>query len=257
MSARHRGRPARQGDRLELLGHFLTEMRNLAVGGRNAEGAARPAPPGPPDEPTARRSWPRVRGSLHVAPAGSRSSSSGGPADAGRGELLACHSCTSTRRTTASDRRRTVVFLAGLGHLEGGHLVARQLLLPDYPHEAALLRLVSGELAALPRVVTYNGRGFDLPLLITRLTVHRLFREMSALPELHDDLLPVARRLYRRPLGGRDWPCGVRCLGVVRSPTAPARGAVALLLYLFSAARRTFLTDSSTQPAEIVSLALR
>src|SRR6202521_4825396 len=77
----------------------------------------------------------------------------------------ACYFDTET--TGLSTGAGTVVFLAGLGHVEGDRLVVRQLLLPDYPHEAALLRLVTGELAALPRVVTYNGRGFDLPLLIT------------------------------------------------------------------------------------------
>ena len=92
----------------------------------------------------------------------------------------ACYFDTET--TGLSTGAGTVVFLAGLGHLEGEQLVVRQLLLPDYPHEAALLRLVAGDLAALPRVVTYNGRGFDLPLLTTRLTFHRLFREMAALP---------------------------------------------------------------------------
>ena len=132
----------------------------------------------------------------------------------------ACYFDTET--TGLSTGAGTVVFLAGLGHLEGNQLVVRQLLLPDYPHEAALLRLVASELAALPRVVTYNGRGFDLPLLTTRLTVHRLFREMAALPERHDDLLPVARRLYRRMLGGArlaDVEAGV--LGVVRASVCP------------------------------------
>ncbi len=132
----------------------------------------------------------------------------------------ACYFDTET--TGLSTGAGTVVFLAGMGRVEGEQLVVRQLLLPDYPHEAALLRLVAGELAALPRVVTYNGRGFDLPLLATRLTVHRLFREMAALPERHDDLLPVARRLYRRILGGArlaDVESGV--LGVVRTSDCP------------------------------------
>src|SRR5438552_5797900 len=136
------------------------------------------------------------------------------------GLRAACYFDTET--TGLSTGAGTVVFLAGLGHVEGATLVVRQLLLPDYPHEAALLRLVAAELAALPRVVTYNGRGFDLPLLTTRLTVHRLFREMAELPEVHDDLLPVARRLYRRPLGGArlaDVEFGV--LGVVRNADCP------------------------------------
>lgn len=135
---------------------------------------------------------------------------------------LAPASYFDTETTGLSTGAGTVVFLAGIGRVVGDRLVVRQLLLPDYPHEAALLRQVAADLAALPRVVTYNGRGFDLPLLTTRLTVHRLFRELAALPELHDDLLPVARRLFRRALGGArlaDVEAGV--LGVRRSDDCP------------------------------------
>ena len=46
------------------------------------------------------------------------------------------------------------------------------------------------------------GLAFDLPLLVARLTVHGLFTALAGIPERHDDLLPVARRLFRRPLGG-------------------------------------------------------
>ena len=146
----------------------------------------------------------------------------------------------------------------GIAHLEGNHLVSRQLLLPDYPHEAALLRLVAGELAALPRVVTYNGRGFDLPLLITRLTVHRLFREMAALPERHDDLLPVARRLYRRILGGArlaDVEAGV--LGVVRTSDCPGSEVPSRYFGYLRGGSPDLLTDVLDHNLQdIVSLAL-
>src|SRR4029077_18791644 len=40
------------------------------------------------------------------------------------------------------------------------------------------------------------------PLLVSRLTVHGFFSEQAALPARHDDLLPVARRLWRRVVGG-------------------------------------------------------
>ena len=132
----------------------------------------------------------------------------------------ACYFDTET--TGLSTGAGTVVFLAGMGRLDGDRLIVRQLLLPDYPHETALLRRVAAELAARARVVTYNGRGFDLPLLVTRLTVHGLFRELAALPQQHDDLLPVARRLFRRPLGGArlaDVEAGV--LGVRRGSDCP------------------------------------
>jgi hypothetical protein len=127
-----------------------------------------------------------------------------------------------TETTGLSTGAGTVPFLAGLGRLEGDQLVVRQLLLPDYPHERALLRQLCGELTT-PRIVTYNGRSFDLPLLVSRLTVHGFFAEQAALPAQHDDLLPVARRLWRRPLGGArlaDVESGV--LGVRRDSDCPS-----------------------------------
>lgn len=107
-----------------------------------------------------------------------------------------------TETTGLSTGAGTIIFLAGLARAEGDALVVRQHLLPDYPHERPLLRLVTAALAEAPRVVTYNGRTFDVPLLAARLTVHGLFAEQAGLPSVHDDLLPVARRLWRRPLGG-------------------------------------------------------
>jgi hypothetical protein len=127
-----------------------------------------------------------------------------------------------TETTGLSTGAGTVIFLAGVARLEGGRIEVRQYLLPDYPHETALLRALAADLAVAPRLVTYNGRGFDLPMLAARLTFHGLFREQALLPERHDDLLPDARRLFRRPLGGArlaDVEAGV--LGVRRESDCP------------------------------------
>jgi hypothetical protein len=127
-----------------------------------------------------------------------------------------------TETTGLSTGAGTVIFLAGAARVRAGRLIARQYLLPDYHHERPLLRAVATDLAASPRVVTYNGRTFDLPMLAARLTVHGLFREQAALPHAHDDLLPDARRLFRRPLGGArlaDVESGV--LGVRRTSDCP------------------------------------
>ncbi|HET9417291.1 MAG TPA: ribonuclease H-like domain-containing protein, partial [Candidatus Limnocylindria bacterium] len=107
-----------------------------------------------------------------------------------------------TETTGLSTGAGTVIFLAASGRVERTHVRVRQFLLPDYPHEPALLRALAADLAAAPRLVTYNGRAFDVPMLAARLTVHGLFRQQAAMPEAHDDLLPHARRLFRRPLGG-------------------------------------------------------
>jgi uncharacterized protein len=127
-----------------------------------------------------------------------------------------------TETTGLSTGAGTVIFLAGLARVIGARIVVRQYILPDYPYEPPLLRAVAADLASSPRMVTYNGRAFDLPMLAARLTVHGLFREQAALPAAHDDLLPDARRLFRRPLGGArlaDVESGV--LGVRRTSDCP------------------------------------
>lgn len=107
-----------------------------------------------------------------------------------------------TETTGLSTGAGTVVILAAVGHLDDEAIVVRQALLPDYPDEPALLRTVMGWMRGMDRMVTYNGRGFDIPLLAARMTIHGLGRDLVGLPERHDDLLPVARRLWRRILGG-------------------------------------------------------
>jgi len=106
-----------------------------------------------------------------------------------------------TESTGLSTGAGTVIILAAVGRLDDGAIVVRQVLLPDYPDEPALLRTVMSWMAGAERLVTYNGRGFDLPLLSARMTIHGLGRDLAGLPERHDDLLPVTRRLWRRVLG--------------------------------------------------------
>ena len=107
-----------------------------------------------------------------------------------------------TETTGLSTGAGTVIFLAGVARVVAGGMLVRQYLLPDYPFERPLLRALVDDLSSASRMVTYNGRTFDLPMLAARLTFHGLFREQAAIPALHDDLLPTARRLFRRPLGG-------------------------------------------------------
>ncbi len=107
-----------------------------------------------------------------------------------------------TETTGLSTGAGTVIFLAASAQLVEGGIRVRQFLLPDFPHEPALLRALVDDLGSVDRLVTYNGRAFDLPMLAARLTVHGLFTEQSRIPAMHDDLLPQARRLFRRPLGG-------------------------------------------------------
>ena len=127
-----------------------------------------------------------------------------------------------TETTGLSTGAGTVIFLAGVARVRDAMLVVRQYLLPDYPFERPLLRALVADLSTAERLVSYNGRTFDLPMLAARLTFHRLFRAQATIPEAHDDLLPTARRLFRRPLGGArlaDVEAGV--LGVRREVDCP------------------------------------
>jgi hypothetical protein len=127
-----------------------------------------------------------------------------------------------TETTGLSTGAGTVIFLAGVARVEEDTVIVRQYLLPDYPFERPLLRALAADLATAARIVTYNGRTFDVPMLAARLTVHGLFHEQASIPAAHDDLLPTARRLFRRPLGGArlaDVEAGV--LGVRRMSDCP------------------------------------
>ena len=106
-----------------------------------------------------------------------------------------------TETTGLSTGSGTVVFLAAVARIADARLVVRQYLLADYPGERRLLELVANDLGGGRRIVSYNGRSFDMPLLFGRLALHGLHAEAAALPQAHDDLLHPARRVWRRTLG--------------------------------------------------------
>ena len=106
--------------------------------------------------------------------------------------------CLDTETTGLGTAAGTVAFLVGLGTWDGERFDVRQLVLPDHSDEPAFLAAVRAAIPADAWLVTYNGRGFDWPLLVTRFRLQR-----SAAPEHagHLDLLPVARQLWRHRLG--------------------------------------------------------
>jgi RNase_H superfamily len=102
--------------------------------------------------------------------------------------------CLDTETTGLATASGTVAFLIGLGWWESDRFRQVQLLLPDHPAEAGLLARVASHIPGAAWLVTYNGRGFDWPLLVAR---YRMAR--SAPPPLagHLDLLPFVRRVFR------------------------------------------------------------
>ncbi len=103
-----------------------------------------------------------------------------------------------TETTGLAGGTGTYAFLVGVGtHDEDGFLV-EQLFLPGPEHERAYLTALSERLAGATAVVSYNGASFDLPLVRTRFAMHGLSDPLEGVPHL--DLLPLARRLWRRSL---------------------------------------------------------
>jgi len=97
------------------------------------------------------------------------------------------------------------IILFGCGVWKGNELTVTQYLLRDIEDEPAALYLTSQAFRKHAHVVTYNGKGFDVPYLNNRLSY---YGERTVCPNLHFDLLYPTRRLY-----GADIPdC---CLGTV------------------------------------------
>jgi uncharacterized protein YprB with RNaseH-like and TPR domain len=102
--------------------------------------------------------------------------------------------CLDTETTGLATAAGTVAFLIGLGWWEGDRFRQVQLLLPDHAEEPAMLDEIARHIPPDAWLVTYNGRGFDWPLLVTRF---RLARRNAPEHAGHLDLLPVVRRLFR------------------------------------------------------------
>jgi len=100
-----------------------------------------------------------------------------------------------TETTGLAGGTGTAAFLVGLGFVDGDRFRVRQYFMRDYPEEPALLRGLAEDLRRFSRIVTFNGRTFDVPLLESR---YRLSRERYPLESaLHFDLLHPARRLWK------------------------------------------------------------
>ncbi len=95
----------------------------------------------------------------------------------------------------------TYAFMVGVARYEGASLHLAQFFMHDPAQEPAMLTALIDFLQPCKGLVTFNGKGFDAPLLEAR---YRLNQMPSPLPRLpHLDLLPLARRLWRDRLASR------------------------------------------------------
>lgn len=106
-----------------------------------------------------------------------------------------------TETTGLAGGAGTLAFLTGIGVWEGDHLALHLIFMRDPDEECAAMHYVADVLAGATGIVSFNGNGFDLPLLETRFILNRMVPRWRALPHL--DLLTVARQLWRDHLPSR------------------------------------------------------
>ncbi|MEW6401115.1 MAG: ribonuclease H-like domain-containing protein [Chloroflexota bacterium] len=95
----------------------------------------------------------------------------------------------------------TYAFLVGVGRFVEGQFLLQQFFMRDPAEEPALLEGLARFLAPCEALITFNGKAFDAPLLVTRYAMNRIPLPFKGYAHL--DLLPLARRLWRDRLPSR------------------------------------------------------
>jgi hypothetical protein len=102
--------------------------------------------------------------------------------------------CLDTETTGLATAAGTLAFLVGLARWDGTSFRQTQLLLPDHADEPALLAELERWVTPDAWLVSYNGRGFDWPLIEARF---RMAGRPAPAHAGHLDLLPFVRRVFR------------------------------------------------------------
>jgi hypothetical protein len=104
-----------------------------------------------------------------------------------------------TETTGLSLGAGTYTFLIGVGAFEDEAFVVRQFFMRNPAEERAQLHLVEEALVRCTGIVSFNGRGFDMPLVNNRFVLAAMRPPLAGAPHL--DLLPPARRLWKARWG--------------------------------------------------------
>lgn len=92
-----------------------------------------------------------------------------------------------------------IACMIGLAYFEDNALIIRQLFARDHAEEVALLHIFQETMADKIGLISFNGRGFDLPFLENRFIINRQFVDTEQWPHL--DLMMPSRRLWHRRFG--------------------------------------------------------
>ncbi|HEX2439304.1 MAG TPA: ribonuclease H-like domain-containing protein [Methylomirabilota bacterium] len=140
--------------------------------------------------PLTHRHGGEILGDVHAAPLPllARAARFDGELDGADGLLF-----LDTETTGLAGGTGTYAFLVGAAWVERGRVVVQQLFMRDFDDEPALLAALEPLLQRARAIVTFNGAGFDLPLLETRFVLARRRWPASL---AHLDLLKPARRVW-------------------------------------------------------------
>jgi hypothetical protein len=142
----------------------------------------------------------RGPGKRGLAPAGAPSC--GAIMAALEGELIAAGLIRIRKRFSLSGKlgsialQGTLAFLIGIAVVENDAIELSQFLMTRFAAEAASLSAFAETLSPNDQLVSYNGKSYDLPLLITRFRMQAMQHPFDGLPHL--DLLHPVRRLFSR-----------------------------------------------------------
>ncbi len=103
-----------------------------------------------------------------------------------------------TETTGLSGGSGTLAFLLGVAAVDGDAIKVTQWLMTRFAAEAAALSAFAETLTDTDRLVSYNGKSYDLPLLLSRFRMQGLQPAFETLAHL--DLLHPVRRLF-----GKRW----------------------------------------------------
>jgi len=101
-----------------------------------------------------------------------------------------------TETTGLSGGSGTVAFNIGFAYMREGEIEVTQYVLTKYSGEKAMLEEVSALISQCEALVSYNGKSFDVPLLVTRFRMQRKRAPFVGLP--HIDLLHPTRALFSK-----------------------------------------------------------
>ncbi len=99
-----------------------------------------------------------------------------------------------TETTGLSGGAGTVAFLVGVGYFEDGAYIIRQYFMRDYDDESAMLTELQELFQRFQGFVTFNGKAFDINLLLGRFISNRLKPLFRDKPNL--DLLYPSRKVW-------------------------------------------------------------